>query len=75
MTGPTWGIVATVDEPPQLVAAFAAHYLALGASEIRLYLDRPDPAAQHLLGRLAGVHVTVCNDQHWAENPPGRRPP
>jgi len=72
---PTWGIVATVDEPPQLVVAFAAHHLALGASEIHLYLDRPDADAQRLLATLAGVRVTVCDDAYWADNPPGRRPP
>ena len=72
---PTWGIVATVDEPPQLVAAFAAHHLALGAAEIHLYLDRPDPEVQRLLAGLDGVRVTVCDEQYWAASPLGRRPP
>lgn len=30
----TWAVVATVDEPAVLVAAFARHHLAIGASEV-----------------------------------------
>ncbi len=75
MSEPTWGIVATVDEPPQLVAAFAAHHLALGAREIHLYLDRPDPQALRLLAGLPAVRVTVCDAAYWAASSAGRRPP
>ena len=64
----TWGLVATLDEPAALVAGFVAHHLTLGASEIHLYLDRPDPHLAALLSDLDKVHVTQCTDGYWAKN-------
>lgn len=62
---PTWAVVATVDEPPALVQAFVAWHLALGASEMMLYFDRPDDPAAALFGHLDAVTVTCCDSAHW----------
>lgn len=70
---PTWAIVATVDEPAQLVVAFVAHHLAIGASEIHLFLDRPCEETQTLLAGFRACHVTVCTEAHW-QAALGRRP-
>lgn len=63
----SWGIVMTVREPAQLVLANVAWHLGTGAQEIHVYLDDPaDPVAARLAA-LNGVHVTLCDDAHWAE--------
>lgn len=71
---PTWAVVATMDEPAQLVAAFAAHYLSIGASEVHIFLDEPDAEAQALLAGLPQVFVTVCDKLYWKNSAIGRRP-
>lgn len=75
MTQPTWGIVATVKEPSQLVLACVAYHLGLGASEAHIFLDAPDPDAQAALAALPGCHVTVTDEAYWAATPAGRRFP
>jgi hypothetical protein len=70
----SWAVVATVDEPAALVAAFAAHHLAQGASEVFLFLDRPDAEAERLLAQLPNCHVTVCDDAYWLNLRPKGRP-
>lgn len=67
MREPTWAVVATVDEPAPLVISFAAHYLALGAAEVHLFLDRPNPEAQAALAGLPGLYLTVCDAAYWAQ--------
>lgn len=54
---PTWCVQATADEPAELLCAFAAHHLALGAAEIILHLDHDDPAAAKALAGRPGVTV------------------
>lgn len=71
----SWGIVATVDEPPELIAAFCAWHLAQGASEIRLYFDRPNPEARAMIGHLPGVIITDCDADYWAASVKGQRYP
>lgn len=61
----SWGVVATVDEPAPLVAAFAGWHVAQGASEVHLYFDTPDPEAEALVSSLPGVHVTNCDSRYW----------
>ncbi|WP_164738108.1 glycosyltransferase family 2 protein [Frigidibacter oleivorans] len=73
--GGDWIVVATVDEPAPLLAAFAAHHLAMGARQVQLFLDRPDAGAQALLSGLPGVRVTLCDPAYWARHPRGQRPP
>lgn len=62
---PTWGVVGTMDEPPELVAAYAAHHLWAGASAVHIYLDRDDARTRALLAQLSNVHVTVADADHW----------
>lgn len=54
-----------VAEPPELLCAFAAHYLSLGAAEVHLFLDDPDQPGIDLLKGLPRVRVTLCTDRHW----------
>lgn len=71
---PSWAVVSTMDEPAPLVAAFAAHYLSIGASEVHIFLDQPDPEAEALLAGLPQVFVTVCDAAYWKVNKPRTRP-
>ena len=54
-----------MDEPPELVAAYAAHHLWSGASSVHIYLDRDDPRTRALLAPLDRVHVTVADAGYW----------
>lgn len=67
-----WSVVSTVAEPAQLVCAFVAHHLHLGAARVHLFLDRPDESTQHLLSGVEGVALTVCDEAYWRER--GGRP-
>ncbi|MGH1367695.1 MAG: glycosyltransferase family 2 protein [Maritimibacter sp.] len=71
----SWGVVATVDEPPELIAAFAAYHVAIGAREVRLYFDTPNPEARALLAHIPEVIITECDDAYWAASPKGQRFP
>lgn len=62
---PTWAVVATVDEPPALVQAFVAWHLALGATQVFIYCDRPDDPVPGLLTHLPNVTVVPCDAAHW----------
>lgn len=72
--GNSWAIVATVDEPAPLVAAFVAHHLNEGAREVHLFLDKPDPETAGLLRTMKGCRLTRCNKDHWAKHNDGTRP-
>lgn len=61
-----WGVVSTIKAPLPEIARFAAHHLDLGASEIHIHLDTPDPEAEGLLARNPKVHVIQCDDAYWA---------
>ena len=56
----TWGVVSMVRGPAQDILRFAAHHLDLGADRLYLYLDEPNPEAQHQLEQHPKVQV--C---HW----------
>jgi hypothetical protein len=75
MSLPTWSVVAMVDEPAALVAAFAQHALAVGAQGVEVFLDNPNPHAMTLLADTAGCRVTLCDDAFWAGTTAGARPP
>lgn len=60
-----WGVVCTCREPTQLVVAFAAHYVGLGAHEVRLFLDQPQPDLQAILAKIPQVIVEVCDAAYW----------
>lgn len=70
---PRWGIVATVDEPAGLLAAWVAHHLAIGADELHLFFDRPNPEAEALLGGVDGVILHHSGEDGW-KGKGGQRP-
>lgn len=61
----SWGVVATVREPADLVLAFAAHHLGLGASEVTLYFDDPDDPGAALLEQVPGCIVVRSDAEYW----------
>jgi len=60
-----WGVVATVREPADLVLAFVAHHLELGADEIVLYLDDPEDEVFPILRRTGKVRAVRCDWRYW----------
>ncbi|ETX29499.1 glycosyltransferase family 2 protein [Roseivivax isoporae] len=66
-----WGLVSTVRAPAADIARFAAHHLALGAAELHLYLDAPDPATIAMLSADPRITAVACDDAWWATR---RRP-
>ena len=68
---PTWGIVATVWEPYEILRVFVAHHLALGAKSIRLYLEGPDgPDFAEKLSAIPGCDPIVADHSHYAKSLP-----
>ena len=69
MSEPSWGIVATVDEPPQLVAAFAAHHLALLADAGHALEERDGVEVEHVFRRgvVAEFLVVAGEAEHVAD--------
>ncbi|MFC5739517.1 glycosyltransferase family 2 protein [Sinirhodobacter huangdaonensis] len=63
----SWTVCSTVAEPPELLCAFAAHYLDLGAEEVHLFLDAPDEETIDILSAMDGVRLTLCTDEYWRE--------
>lgn len=72
--GPSWAIAALADEPAPLVAAFARHHLAIGAREVHIFLDTPNPDTVALLAGLEGCFLTICDQAYWDNVGGGRRP-
>lgn len=74
-----WGTVVTADEPAALLRIFIGHHLRLGAAEVHVFLDRPDPEAVAMLAGLPGcdgkVFLTICDAAYWRDQPRGSRPP
>lgn len=70
-----WGVVATVREPTDLVLAFVAHHLELGASEVHIYFDDPLDEARHIVRKVKGTRVTRCSRHHWDRETNGRGRP
>ncbi|SIS70712.1 Glycosyl transferase family 2 [Roseivivax lentus] len=64
-TAPRWGIVATVRADSADILRFAAHHLELGAHELHLYLDAPNPEAIRALGDDPRLRITTCDDSYW----------
>lgn len=60
-SAPRWSVVATVREPAQLLQAFAAHHLALGALQVHLYLDAPNPELRAMIGTDPRVTLIDCD--------------
>ena len=70
----TWGVVSMVDEPAPLIAAFVGHHLALGAAEVHVCLDRPNPEAHDLLAGVTGAVLHEDGEDGWSYRNFGRRP-
>jgi hypothetical protein len=70
----SWSVCSTAAEPPELLCAFVAHYLGLGAQEVHLFLDAPDDETVGILSKIDGVRLTLCTEQYWIETN-GKRPP
>ncbi|TKD21335.1 hypothetical protein FBT96_09580 [Rhodobacter capsulatus] len=70
----SWGVVSMVDEPGPLVAAFVGHHLALGAAEVHVCLDRPNPEARDLLAGVPGAVLHEDGEDDWRFRGFGRRP-
>lgn len=66
-----WGLCATVLAPPEQVAAFAAHHLALGAAHLWLHFDDPAQAAD--APRHPRITAVACDEGYW-QRLMGRRP-
>lgn len=66
MSAPSWGLVMTAREPGALVLANVAYHLGLGAAEAHVYLDDPADPVAGALAALPGVHLTLCDEAHWA---------
>ena len=71
---PRWAVVATVREPAALVAAFAAHHLALGAAELWLFFDDPEDPAADVAEALPRTRVVRCDDAYWRDRRGRARP-
>lgn len=69
-----WGVVTTCREPTQLVVAFVAHHIGLGAARIHIYLDAPQPDLEALLEKVPQVRLTVCDDSYWRDHIGKARP-
>lgn len=65
MQNPSWGIVATVNEPLPLIASFVAHYLDIGASEIHLFFDAPFDEIQDAIGHLPQVKTYFTDNAFY----------
>lgn len=67
-------VQATVNEPSALLAAFAAHYLELGADLVHLHLDTPHPEAEAAFKNHSKIRITRCDSAYWARVRPIGRP-
>jgi len=70
----SWSVVSTVAEPSNLLCAFVAHYLSLGAEEVHLFLDDPTHSEVAPLRRMKGVRLTRCTRRYWRWHHKGRPP-
>lgn len=61
----SWATVSMISEPVELVVAFAAYHLELGASEVLIYFDDPEDPAADALETCANVRVIRCDETLW----------
>jgi hypothetical protein len=61
----SWATVSLAKAPARQIARFAAYHLALGASEVHLFLDDPQPGVAAYLGAHPQVRVTECDGAYW----------
>ena len=61
---PTWSVCATARESPQLLEKFVDHHRKLGASQVYLYLDRPDAEMRSWAQKQSGAEITICDESY-----------
>lgn len=61
----TWATVSTVKESWEVLRRFVAHHKSIGADEIHLYFDDPHDECASRLRDIQGVHVVLCDGEHW----------
>lgn len=64
-----WGTVSTIKAPLHDIARFAAYHLDLGADEMHIYLDRPDPQVVEFFAPYPQIRLTECDDAYWRGRP------
>lgn len=64
----TWAVASTMREPVDQTLAFVAHHLAMGASEVQVFLDDPHDPALPLLKQIDGCIATPCGPRHWSRH-------
>ena len=65
MSGPSWSVVCTANEPLPLLCAFAAHHLGPGACEVHIHLDNPRPGHREMFETIDRVFFTACDQRYW----------
>lgn len=73
-----WGIVSTIKAPLEVIQAFAAHHLELGAHRIYIYLDDPDAETETALRAHPKIRVRACDQAYWkasGQNRPKKHQP
>jgi len=71
---PSWAVVGTMDEPAPLIMSWVAHHLHVGASEVHVYLDRPNPVVEEAFQHIDKAFVTLCDHDYWAASHRRARP-
>lgn len=69
-----WGITAMVSEPDPLVLAWVAHYLAIGADHVWIYLDGDHASLRAQLANVAACTVIRVDAAHWPFDTPRPSP-
>lgn len=72
---PSFTVTATVREPAELVLAFVAHHLEIGARKIVIFLDDPEDPVRPLLVRTGRVKAVRCDAAYWNKVTKGRGRP
>ena len=67
-----WAVVSTMKAPTKDILNYAAHYLNLGAAQLYLFLDVPDPQAQKHLDQHQNINVVTTDPDYWQAR--GRAP-
>lgn len=67
-----WAVVSTMKALTKDILNFAAHYLNLGAAQLYLFLDVPDPQAPKHLDQHPNIRVVTTDSDYWQAR--GRAP-
>jgi len=70
----SWSVHSTMDEPIELILAFVAYYLSIGAAEVHLSLDSKNEEVLDTLSGMPQLYLTVCDDVYWSKTRARKRP-